>query len=226
MNKVILPFDDDTLWNIIKDKQTNTVYTVDFVASYANLKDSLLYYISNLQLDCVFDFTDATYDQKAQLIEQYINLIKICTNKQLAITLASICLRCKDLAYLDQSILTEDETDRFINDHVDQIDKIIKFADSVVLYIIYQLPQLHHLVDIDKVPHVDDKSIPLNVVNMFDIVEFACYYSVLNNDNLAWYDHQFTNPIYDNKDLSSYVFVPNNLVVAYLFDVANKLKEE
>lgn len=218
---VTLPFDDDTLWNIISNPSDELIY-VNVNESYANLNDSLLYYCSNLDLNCHFDFTGCSTEIKFAVIDQYLNMHKLCTNEQLAATIASIFLRAKNIAYIDQSFLTPDEVDHYINTHIEDIDRDITFLDSVLVYMIFQLPSSHDLFDYSQLPIVNDKRIPVNLVNVFKIQEFCVFYTVLDETRFKWYEYQFKNPIYDNKDLSEYVLNENNIVAAWIYNRTNK----
>lgn len=219
MEKIILPFDDDQLWDIISNQESpNKQYCIDYENSYSNLGDSLLYYCSNLDLDCYFDVEGCSTEFKFSLIDQYLNIRKLCTNKQLAAAIASIFLRAKNIAYIQQSILTNDEVDQYINTHVDQIDRSITFLDSLLVYMIFQNKSLHNLIDYSKLPQNNDKQIPINLINVCAIPEFACFYSVIDYNRLMWFEYQFKNPIYDNKDLSAYIFNEDNIIAAWLYN--------
>ena len=218
----ILPFDDDQLWSVIENKHPNT-YTINVAKSYENLKDKMLYYISNLELDVVFDFTDCDYELKKALLLQYLSLNRLYYNQQLLFTIGSILLTYKTIGFDESSILDRNQTIDFINENIDIVRKCTNFLDSVLLYTVYQFKNLHPYFDKSKYETVKDSTIPLNLVHLLKLSMFGLFYTDVITDSLKWYEIQFTCPIYNNQSITEFVFDKNSVVAIAGYHIDQKL---
>lgn len=203
---VILPFDDDIVWEMIdEDKINNTTYTVNVKQSYDNLKNAFLYYISNLGLDVEFDWSNCDYETKSTILKDYLGLNRVYEQHELLITVGSLLMLYKQLGYDHNSFLTIDQAEQFINDNPMLIDRCASFVDSLMLYVGYQLKQSHEFVDISKYQSVKDNTIPFCLPALLTLPNFGAYYSIVNPNRFTWYEIQFTQPIYGGRTIDKYV---------------------
>lgn len=225
MNSVVLPFDESTLWDIIETADNpEIVYHINVKQSYDNLKDKLLYYISNLGINVIFDWTDCDYNIKSALILDYLKLNRLYYNQQLVVTIGSILLYYKEIAYDPNSILTCEQTEQFIIDNIEVITLCTTFLDSALLYIVYQFKNMTQYFNKDEYQCVNDPNVPLNLVHLFAIENFGEFYTVVVNDNIRWFDIQFTRPIYNNESISKYVFSKDSVLAIAGYHIDQQIK--
>lgn len=204
-NLVILPLEEDVLWDIIENGQQQPI-VVDVASSYANLNDKILYYISNAELDVTFDWSGCDFDTKNSIMLSYINLNRIYKNDELNRTLFDLMLCYKGIETDCQGIFTLDQCIDFINNNLELFSKLIPFIDSAILLIGNGFAPLNKYFQPDMFEQVTDNTLSLNVSCLFSIPEFVVYYSILDQTNLKWYTIQFDKPIYDNNTLHNIVF--------------------
>ena len=206
MNKITLPFDDETLWSIIENDISTTTYTVDVKTSYNNLRDNLLYYISNLNLNVILDWTDCSTQIKKDVLKQYITMNRVFKNNDLNVATGNVLLVCKQLGYDPKGLLSYSDTVDFINDNLELVTRCVMFMDSVLVYMNYQLSNHNKSFNKADYEEVVTNNIPVNLVNLFSIIMFGIFYTDINPDNLRWYENQFKQPMFNNECLSAYVF--------------------
>lgn len=205
IQSITLPLEEQQLWDIIENGQKEKL-NVDVVNSFANLQDKLLYYISNVELDVQFDWTGCDFETKSAIVLSYINLNRLYYNQDLVMTLFDLVMCYKGIFTEQLGIFTHDQTVDFINNHLDLFEKLIGFLDSVILLVCNGFAPIHDMFDPELFEKVEDSSISLNSSYLFKMPEFAAYYSMIDHNNLKWYDIQFTKPIYDNHFLHDIVF--------------------
>ena len=215
---VTLPLNEDLLWNIIENGQKQPL-TIDVRTSFANLGDKILYYISNAELDVTFDWTNCDFDTKDAIITSYIELNRLYYNPQLIDTLFGIMMCYKGIEVEQHGIFTTDEVINYINNHVELVAKQIAFLDSVIILVCNGFAAITDSFKPENFEQINDNSISLNVVYLFQIPEFVAYYSRLDFNNLKWYATQFTQPLYNNEVLQNIVFQPNSGLAAAIYAV-------
>ena len=90
---IVLPFEEQQLLQIFTSQnEPSKVYIVDGLRSLDNLQSKLCIYISNLNLTCDIDCSQLTYEQKVDLLDQYLNTFRVCDIKSLTETLLSVLL--------------------------------------------------------------------------------------------------------------------------------------
>ena len=223
--KIVLPFQEQTLVEILTNK-LNTTYIIDGKASIDNLGSNLCLYIANLNLQCDIDCEDLTYEQRVELIDQYLSLLKVCNIKSLTETLLNIlwvyCGCGFNINGCTASILTEDETNQYIQTHADVLERIIISLYSIVALIIEQGKQQGKIdVDIEYEVVNDRYFTPINFVNLFDYPDLILCYGKLEFNKIKYLQYQFDAPIFSNKYLGDYVFNKNNLISVFVVNLLN-----
>jgi hypothetical protein len=224
----VLPFSNDKLWEIIQQQDTEnacTVYELDIKKSYENLGKALIIYASNLNLSIKFSTETLTYEEKADIFTQYLDLIKIYKCDQLSHTLMHVLCRAKNIHLKSFSIFTDEEADLYINANKDRVKTLLSFMQSIPLYIAYQLSLVNKVKDdFAKYEHIENpKLIPLNIVNLFDIPQSCIFYNTATTD-LVYYTYQFEQPCFGGKYLKEYVYTNKNDIVLMLADFFNKIE--
>lgn len=218
MKKISLPLNDDVLWDIIENGQTQPL-VVDVASSVVNLGDNLLYYISNAELNVVFDWTNCTADKKSNIVLNYIQLNRLYENVDLSNTVFDLMMCYKGLLDQPRGIFTEDECVDFINNNVELFAKLIQFLDSVLILVCNGFKPIASMFKPNLYEQIEDNSISLNICYLLNIPEFVAYYSLLRFDNLKWYPIQFTKPIYNGKTLHDIVFESSSGLAAAVYAV-------
>lgn len=217
-NSVVLPLEEDLLWDIIENGQKQKLI-VNVAQSYAALKDKLLYYISNTELDVEFDWTDCDFDIKSSVIESYINLNRMYENSELIQTVFDLMMCYKGIDAEVRGIFNVNELVDFINNHLELFSKLVPFVDSVFLVVCNGFAPIADAFKPELFEQVHDNSLSVNVVYLFMMPEFAAYYGVLDFNNLKWYTTQFNDPIYNNDSLHNIVFENTSGLAAVIYAV-------
>lgn len=191
MNKSILPFSNEVLWHILEnlDQSTDT-FLIDGRQSYNNIGKSMILYITNLGLKCEIDYTDLTYEEKSELLLQYLDSLKICYIESLAHTIGKILLRCKCISVESKAIFSDEETDKWINEHLDICSKLVTFSDSCLIYLARQCLANDCIKDDlkDAYEVIDDINyVPMNLVNVFKLPDFTIYYSKVDSSFMKYF---------------------------------------
>lgn len=212
---MILPFDDDQLWDIISCKESiEKPYIIEVKQSYSNLKDALLTYIANIDIPVEFDFTDCSYDERLAVFKQWLDLKKIVYNQQMVNTLLHILFNCKKIENDYPSIFSESEIVNLVESNIEYWKLHVNFLESTLLYYVYGLNNLHDQIDITQYPELC-VDISTNIVNVFYDVGFAGFYSSIVSDQLKWFKKQFENPVFNYDNLAKYIFNENNIIFGY-----------
>lgn len=217
-NSVVLPLDEQLLWDIIENGQTQPLI-VNVADSFKNLQDKILYYISNAELDVVFDWDDCDFETKSQIVRSYIELNRLYQNDTLIDTLFDIMMCYKRFEWQQHGIFTEDQCIEFINDHLELVSKLVAFLDSCILLVCNGFAPIVDSFKPEIFEQVRDNSISLNISYLFKIPEFVAFYSVLDCNNLKWYTIQFKEPIYNNDCLHNIVFETTSGLAAAIYAV-------
>lgn len=223
---IVLPFDNESLWGLLQDNNIEKLYDVDVEASIAKgteLESSFVYYISNVGLNCHLNSVDKlTYEQKHDLIVQYLDINKIYYCRELTNTLGSIMMRFKGLDVLENSLFNENDCDQFIEQHTDLVMNWATFLDSCILYYMFQFKNVGKNFNKEQYPQVETVDIPLNIVLLFEVQEFTGFWTIVNPENLMWFPKQFESCFFVNNSLAKYIFGENNIVAAYMYHLDNQ----
>jgi len=232
MDKIVLPLADDELWKFIDDESMSSkIYQIDVLHSYHNLKENLLYYISNLGMNVQFDFHGCDYSIKSSVIEQYFKILKLFEQHQMLQTVAALLMCFKRIEVDCYGIFDKSEANKWISDHIDLIETSAQFMDSIMLFLLVCFDQANNknandrMFNIDQYPHIQTSSISVNLPLLTNYVDFAQYYGTVNPADFVWYDLQFTQPIYDERSLAQLIFTDNNIIVALCWDTVTSFKD-
>lgn len=227
MNKTILPFSNETLWKILENLQESSEsFLIDGRKSYDNIGKAMILYITNLGLKCDIDYTDLSYEERCEILDQYLSSLKICYIESLTHTLAKILLRCKQIDCESNSIFSNEETDRWINDHIDLCQKLVTFTDSCLLYLSRQCLSNPKVKDDlkEKYEVIQNRQyVPMNLVNVFALPDFTVYYSRIDKRFLKYFEYQFEEPMFNGHHLYDFIATEENFLAAYaILEIATK----
>lgn len=223
VDKTILPFDNNVVWGILQSEDPkDKTFNINIKQSLENLKDKLLIYVSNLDLIIDFKKDELNYDQKVELFDQYLNLIKIYDIDQLVQTLMHVICISRNIEIKCNSIFNDNEANQYIQEHRQLIDRINIFIDSTLVYYAYQLSLIDKINkdSINKFEVIDDlKFVPLNVVNIFKYQQTLVLYERSKDENMRYLKRQFEQPMFGGEYLQKWLYTNNNLCCAFLNDV-------
>jgi hypothetical protein len=225
-----IPFDSETLKSII----TGDINSPEL--DYANSKikgKNFITYLSNLKYEnLVIDFSNISFEEKCDLISEFIKHNSTCHIEQLEATVVK-CLffyRDYDLSlvdnseddktFLSKSIITNQEIEKFVIDNKDLIKQLSDLLDGVLLYAIKNLnaykEELGDFVTTNIV--AEKQEIGKTFVNLFENPTFNCHYysSLPKFDDLKYFDHYFDRPIYSGKTLINFITSPKCVIFPLL----------
>lgn len=227
---ITLPFQEQQLIELLSDSDgTCKKYIVDGKASLDNLQDKLCLYISNLNLNCDIDCTQLSYDQKVDLLDQYLSTLKVCNIKSLTETLLNVLWVYTGNSFningQTYSILSENEIVAYIDTHQDILERIIVSLYSIIALFI-DCGKKQGKVDVDvNFDVIDDRYYtPINFVNLFEYQDLILCYHKLEFDKIKYLKYQFEAPIFNNNYLGDYVFNKNNIISVFVVNLLNGFK--
>lgn len=225
---VSLPLQEEKLFELLQnqDKLKEKINVdVKNTLNAISLSEMFLY-ISNLGLNAELELSDYSYEQKRDILHEYLRLETVHPINSLLITLMNCFFIVKGISYkIKNDIFTDEEYDRFISENESSIIEWMRFLDSCLLYMMYDLKDLK-ITDAAQYQAIE-KNIPVQLISLLNYQDFTVYYSKININNLRWYSKQFEKSIYNNMRLHDIlVNSTSNIVFAYLGLSAFKKKEQ
>lgn len=225
---VSLPLQEEKLFELLQnqDKLKEKINVdVKNTLNAISLSEMFLY-ISNLGLNAELELSDYSYEQKRDILHEYLRLETVHPINSLLITLMNCFFIVKGISYkIKNDIFTDEEYDRFISENESSIIEWMRFLDSCLLYMMHDLKDLK-ITDATQYQAIE-KNIPVQLISLLNYQDFTVYYSKININNLRWYSKQFEKSIYNNMRLHDIlVNSTSNIVFAYLGLSAFKKKEQ
>nr|DAL50269.1 MAG TPA_asm: hypothetical protein [Caudoviricetes sp.] len=225
---VSLPLQEEKLFELLQnqDKLKEKINVdVKNTLNAISLSEMFLY-ISNLGLNAELELSDYSYEQKRDILHEYLRLETVHPINSLLITLMNCFFIVKGISYkIKNDIFTDEEYDRFISENESSIIEWMRFLDSCLLYMMHDLKDLK-ITDAAQYQAIE-KNIPVQLISLLNYQDFTVYYSKININNLRWYSKQFEKSIYNNMRLHDIlVNSTSNIVFAYLGLSAFKKKEQ
>lgn len=208
---ISLPLDDQTVVSIITKKNTDTL-EIDLNQSYQNLKDSLILYITNVEVEGSYNWDQLDYNTKADIVKQYYRQTKPFSIPDIDQTMMSMLLMYKGFDCPTCGIFDRDQSVQFVNDNIKLIQAITKFLDSTLLFYVRQLSNsgIGHFNLEDCVVNEDRYAVPINSVHMLMLESYNDYMTVINPDNLVWFKPFFEMPIFDGDYIHKFMYGKDN----------------
>lgn len=207
IRKTIVPLEIDSIKEFFEKKD------LFFIINYgkSQVKGSMfLTYISNLDLPCEIDLSEATTEEKFSLIKIYMETRNMNSSDVLKLTVAELILTYKefDVAGLfKNSVLTADEKKQFINDNIQLFKKWDQFLASTLVFLLKVFPDLNEAIKIEeKVSEINDPSfIGLNVVHLFSVPSFLEFYmTTAPAEEICYFKVQFEEYMFKGKNFFHY----------------------
>jgi hypothetical protein len=215
----IAPFDSETLKKIITGEldspevsyKNSTIKSKNFITYFSNLK----YKTINI------DFTDVSFDEKKELLSEYIKHNSTANIEQLLATLIKVIFYQRgydlslvdqsksDAEYLQKSILTNSEIKEFVEENQQLVKTLCEILDGTLLYAIKNLTaykeELGDFITNNIV--VDKQEVGKTFVNLFTNETFNSHYyaSIPKFDDINYFEFYFDRPIYSGKTLMSHI---------------------
>ena len=233
-----VPFDVDTLKAIVSGEISDVI--VEYKSSKIKGKNLITYFSNLKNVSVQLDFTDVSMEDKFDLIEHYIKHQSTVSIKQLENTVVYCLLLHKNI-FVDEdydSIITEQETKKFISTHHELIDKLAQILDGTLLYAIKNLSKYKQEFG-DFITHnvvVEQQEVGKTFVNLYqnEIFNFHYYSQIPHLGSLQYFEHYYDRPIYSGQTLLSklqdkcviYPILKMILDVKYSLDDLTKIREE
>jgi len=215
----IAPFDSETLKKIITGEldspevsyKNSTIKSKNFITYFSNLK----YKTINI------DFTDVSFDEKKELLSEYIKHNSTANIEQLLATLIKVIFYQRgydlslvdqsksDAEYLQKSILTNSEIKEFVEENQQLVKTLCEILDGTLLYAIKNLTaykeELGDFITNNII--VDKQEVGKTFVNLFTNETFNSHYyaSIPKFDDIKYFEFYFDRPIYSGKTLMSHI---------------------
>lgn len=218
--------------NNLLETDIDNIYIFDYNKSFLNSKDKpleILNYIESLSSMCDILIDDVPYKEKEELILNYFNSNIFYNLYSLTKTMIDIIFRVKYIYHNNTGILNQTEIDLFIKNNKEFIERIIKFYDSLFIFmLIYATTEKYDIMEIKKSYTkellINDLLSP-NICNVLLCKEFYLYYeSHIDKNNIYFYNNMFIENIYKGKSFIDIITNDNNETLKLLFKIkkANK----
>lgn len=213
VRRVVAPFPVDAIKEFFENKK------LFFVVNYKDSKikgNMFLTYLSNLDLPFEVDFTNASIEERFEIIKNYMETKTIHQSDTLRLTVADILVTFrgnKDGLNLHNPILNESEKQDFIAANLELIKKWDLFISSTMVYMIKAFPDLNEILKVDTIYKVMDdiNYIGLNVVNLFGIPSFSeIFFAEKLNPELYYFKPQFEEYMFKGQSLYHYFACEEN----------------
>lgn len=217
-----LPFETDELVEFLsEDDLCDKIINVSLKNSELS-EENFLFYINNLNLNVNLVDLDISYESKENLINQYFSIPHYFYLKQLVSTMVSILYTYYKIDKKEDSILSEEETNKYIENNKEFLNKIILFLDSIDLCFL----TLDSKDAKDKIKNslpeediIDDRHfIGSNISWILSVPGFYCYYLVDREFKKKYFVYQFEEFIYSNKCLAD-VLIHNNSEIGFIYNL-------
>lgn len=229
------PLDIQDLKHVFNDRDS-VYYLIDYDQS--SLKEKgLLFYLSNLEIPGDIVFSEETpLEDKFTTIKSYMEISNLIDAPTLAATVASLLFRYKGLdeQVVENPIFTEEESDLFIEQNKELMDRWCLFMDSLFIYALYVFYQSEMIKEATKdgeedpilppnpvqqaVPEIDNSAfIGHNLIYVCGQEGFyEWYFSIELPDirNMRFFTHQFTEYCFKGNNLFHYFIENGNWLLA------------
>lgn len=208
--KTSAPISIEHLKQYFTDK--STFYIIDYKNS--TLKGSkLLTYLSNLDIPCDIDFTDAA-DVDAMVLEYFKSpmIVNIQTLENLAIQ------------YLMEFKFAVEEQSQFVKDNKDILQQWADKLDSLTIYNMYTVndEKFKSFATDFPIDETDEVS-GINFVSLLKNPDFYEFYSLIDYSRLKFYSHYFNDYMFKGKNLYSFWANENNPMFLLTFGISSGL---
>lgn len=207
-----------------------------FVVNYgkSQVKGSMfLTYISNLDLPCEISLTEATKQEKFDLVKIYMETRNMNNSDVLKLTVADVILTYKGVDTKDMftnPVFSSEEKSEFISQHTDLIKKWDQFLYSTLIFLVKSFPDLNEVLKVEtQVTEIDDPNfIGLNVVNLFGIPNFCdFFFATQAQEELCYFKPQFEEYMFKGKNFFHYFNCEENTFILLMSAMLNgKIKPE
>lgn len=134
--------------------------------SESEQKKTALIFLRNTEFDqkVILDFSDCSYEDKAEFLKLYIESNIEIKNKAFSLTWVKILNWVIGYNLNIDSILTEEEIQKFVDENVDYIGNILQFIISTPLYVLstFVIDEKPYGID-DSVKQTDEEPVGVNI---------------------------------------------------------------
>lgn len=213
IRKTIVPLEIDSIKEFFEKKD------LFFIVNYgkSQVKGSMfLTYISNLDLPCEIDLSEATTEEKFNLIKIYMETRNMNSSDVLKLTVAELMLTYKNFDISNifrNSVLNAEEKKQFIDANLELFKKWDQFLCSTLIFLVKAFPDLNEALQVEgKFREINDPSfIGLNVVNLFAVPSFLEFYMTTPlQEELCYFKAQFEEYMFKGKNFFHYFSCEEN----------------
>lgn len=162
-------------------------------------------YLRNTGFNIVPDLSACPFETKVKILKTYIETNMECTNQHFADTWIAILLNSLGLVYSQETLLTSEEIERFVDENVEYVGRILTFLNSLVVYAISRFEHNNTKIVMDGFPCTDEELVG---VNIHKIIQHKHFYIIDTQEidvpklNFTKYFTMENNELFDSmKDL-------------------------
>ena len=226
-----VPLEIDQIQNLYTNRD-KVYFVIDYKES-ALKEQGLLFYMSNLELPGdVYVNPSIPLEDKFNLIKAYMGLNNMIPLSSLLLAIAQILYVKKGIDFgdiIERPILTIEETEQFIEENTDLVDRWIHIMDSMYVYTLYVIAAglmevddqqgNRDLVELNPIyqefPHIDDINyVGTNFIYVFNIPGFSRLYYSVPDSKLSFFKYQFTEYCYKGENLYNYYMESDNWLLS------------
>lgn len=207
----VAPISLDNLKKYFTDK--TTVYVIDYKNSTLKGK-KLLTYLSNLDIPCDIDFTDA--DNVEDMLLDYLTFTMI-------VNVASLeALAIKSLN--EFKFVEETNQSTFVKNNKEILQKWADKLDSLTIYNMYIInsPECKQFAESFEINN-DDSADGINFVSLLKNPDFYEFYTLIDYSRLKFYSHYFNDYMFKGKNMYSFWANENNPMFLLTYGISSGL---
>lgn len=206
----------------------NNFYMVSYKNSEIKGINFITYILNSSKLCDIIDFEELTYNEKSQMMDILLNYSQdMVFIPKIINSLIDCLLTYKGIDVIDysKSFLTKEEVLLFISDNKEYMDKLISFFDSLFVFMLTVSGMIvkhgNDNIEYDElisyykdVNIIKEQQINPNVCSvLFSPMFYRYYEQPINENNVSFYDIEYTKKIYNGKTILSVILNNSNSIM-------------
>ncbi|WP_312339106.1 hypothetical protein [Anaerospora hongkongensis] len=193
MIKTSLPYKIEEMELIQTNGAVVDMSDLNFISIIAELqKKTSLVFLKNTGFSVTLDFSNCSYEDKAEYLMLYLTEDLSVSNKEFSSTWVKILNSCLGISTDKYSILSDEEIKRFKDENLDFLTEVYQLIISLPLYAMYRFFLNDEVYDMSEFKKADKNPIKCNLYKLIEHDEFLFLYGIPVNIEPLFYTQIFT----------------------------------
>jgi len=223
--KTKAPIDVEYLQEYFSTEEPSIIFEIMYYDSDIKGK-VLLNYLSNLDIKSKINFYQTSQEEKAEMLREYMLSPNLIDCEELEHALTYIVLKynnCNVDDLYSLSLLTLENTEKFISENIDTLRNITDFIESLPLVSMSYVPALKDTVEVELKNYEimeDENILGKNVINLLNnFLTFQLYEK--SGARKRYFKHFSEEYIFDGKNLYSWMLEKDVPLLVFVQGIAS-----